>query len=107
MSVGTLLVYAYLVGATSAGCVGSFIEWRSGRGLSLRAPFVTPNHIGRSLSLVLFAGPYLLLSELKAARARRAISVSFAIIGLAFSTGWALASGILLVEFMGLCSRLL
>lgn len=107
MSVETLLVYAYLVGVTAAGCVGSFLEWRSQAPASLRAPYVTPDHLLRSLGFVLLAGPYLLFAELKSARATDKISAPIAITGLVFSTGWALASGILLVEFMGLCSHLL
>lgn len=107
MSLAALLAYAYLIGAAFAACVGYFTAWRSGQAPSLRPPFVSPDHVFRSLLLVSAAGPFLLISELKAARADSAISIPFAVTGVSIATGWALASGILLVELMALCSKIL
>lgn len=106
MTIGALLLYAYFVGTAFTACAGNFIEWRTGARAGLRTPFVTHEHILRSLARVLAAGPYLLRAELRAAHQASAISGVAALTGLVFSTLWALASGIVLVEFMALCARL-
>jgi hypothetical protein len=106
MTQGALLLYAYFVGTAFTACAGSFIEWRTNSQARLRTPFVTHEHILRSLALVLAAGPYFLRAELRAAHQASAISAGAALTGLVFSTIWALASGIVLVEFIALCARL-
>ena len=95
-----LFAYAYLVGTAFAALAGSAAELRAGTAGGLRPPFLTPGNIPRSLALMLAAGPFLLVRELRAARASSSLSVPSALGGLAFASIWALALGILLVELM-------
>jgi hypothetical protein len=100
MPLWVLLTYAYLVGSAFAACAGNLIEMRLGEPAGLRSPFVSHHYIARSLVLMLAAGPYLMLAELKQTGREGHLSLSAAVTGLAFVTFWALASGILLVELM-------
>ncbi len=106
MQLWVLLTYAYLVGSAFAGCAGSVLEIRFQEPAGLRRPYVSPDRLARSLSLTLAAGPYLLLAELKLARESGKISRVNALCGLAFASGWTLASGIILVELMALLAKL-
>jgi Mn2+/Fe2+ NRAMP family transporter len=100
MPLWVLLTYAYLVGSAFAACAGSLIEMQAGEAAGLRSPFVSSQNIARSLALMLAAGPYLMLAELKQANREGRLTKSTAVTGLVFVSFWALASGILLVELM-------
>ena len=95
-----LFAYAYLVGTAFSALVGMWAELRAGAQAGMRPPFLTHDHIFRSLGLTLTAGSYLLVSELRTARGNGQVSVPFALIGFVFASIWALATGILLVELM-------
>jgi hypothetical protein len=96
-----LFAYAYLVGSAFSGLIGAAAELRAGARAGMRPPFLTHDHIFRSLGLTLAAGSYLLVSELRAARGKGRVSVPLVLAGIAVASIWALATGILLVELMG------
>jgi hypothetical protein len=96
-----LFVYAYLVGSAFSALIGSAVELHTGARAGMGPPFLTPDRIAQSLVLTLGAGSYMLLSELRMARAKRRISAFAALAGILFASIWALAMGILLVELMG------
>lgn len=95
-----LFVYAYLVGSAFAALTGASVELRTGSAAGMRPPFLSQDHIFRSLGLTLAAGSYLLVCELRAARGRGQASVPLVLAGMVFASIWALATGILLVELM-------
>jgi hypothetical protein len=95
-----LFAYAYLVGSAFSGLIGAAAELRAGAKAGMRPPFLTHDHIFRSLGLTLAAGSYLLVSELRSARGKGQVSVPTVLTGITFASIWALATGILLVELM-------
>ena len=95
-----LFAYAYLVGSAFSALIGAAAELRAGSKAGMRRPFLSPDHIFRSLGLTLAAGSYLLVSEIKAARDRGLVSAPLAVAGIGAASVWALATGILLVELM-------
>ena len=101
MPQAALFAYAYLVGTAFSALIGAAAELRAGAEAGMRPPFLSRQHIFRSLSLTLAAGSYLLVSELRAARGKGQVTVPFVLAGVAFASIWALATGILLVELMG------
>ncbi len=107
MPLSVLFTYAYLVGFSASACAATLAELSAKCPAGMRAPFVTADHILRSLGLVALAGPYLLFRELKSARQEHALPLPFVLSGLVFANGWALALGIVLVEVMSLLTRTL
>jgi hypothetical protein len=105
MPLSVMFTYAYLVGFAFAACAATLVELRVERPAGMRAPFVTADHILRSLALVAVAGPYLLFRELKSARQEAELPLAFVLSGLVFANAWALALGIVLVEAMSLLTR--
>jgi hypothetical protein len=95
-----LLAYAYLVGSAFSALIGAAAELRTDSEAGMRPPFLSQDHIFRSLVLTLAAGSYLLVLELRTARSKGQVSAPFAFAGIAFASIWALATGILLVELM-------
>ena len=95
-----LFAYAYIAGSVFSALIGAAAELQTGQEAGLRPPFLTQDNILRSLCFSLAAGSYLLVCELRAARADDRISAPFALAGLCFASLWALATGILLVELM-------
>ena len=100
-----LFTYAYLLGFSAAACAAALAELGVRRPAGMRAPFVTADHILRSLGLIVVAGPYLLFCELRSARREARLPIGYALAGLVFANGWALALGIVLVEAMVLLTR--
>ena len=96
-----LAAFAFLVGITVAGLSGSVMELITGCQLSFRSPYVSAEHIGRSLRNSVLAGPLMLANE--AITARRAGEVSLG--GLACCAVaailWASATGVLVLELVG------
>lgn len=95
-----LFVYAYLVGSAFAALAGAAAELKTGAQAGMRPPFLSADHIFRSLGITLAAGSYLLIAELRSARERGAASMPLVLTGIVFASIWALATGILLVELM-------
>ena len=100
MSDAALFSYAYLVGTAFSALIGSVVEMRAGQSAGMRPPFMASDPIIRSLGLTLCAGSYLMISELRVARGRGALSTLLVMAGVLFVSIWALATGIILVELM-------
>jgi hypothetical protein len=98
MPLSSLFAYAYLIGIAFSACAAAFAEILVKQPAGMREPFVSADHILRSLALVGIAGPYLLVRELKAAHEEKGLSVPLVITGVFLANGWALALGIVLVE---------
>lgn len=66
----------------------------------LDRPFVDSNRIAWSLVQIFFAGPYLLVGEVSAARDEGRCSLSTWFTSILFAALWCLASGILFLELL-------
>jgi hypothetical protein len=100
MAPTSLFAYAYLVGIAFSACTTLFAELVVQRPAGMREPFVTSDHVLRSIALVALAGPYLSFCEVAAAREEGAISALHSLAALAVINAWALALGVVLVETM-------
>jgi hypothetical protein len=105
MPLSSLFAYTYLVGIAFSACAAAFAELLVKRPAGMREPFVSADHVLRSLTLVAIAGPYLLICELKTAHRDTGLSALLVLTGLIFANGWALALGIVLVEAMSVLTR--
>jgi hypothetical protein len=105
MQLSVLFAYAYLLGIAVSACAAKLAEIRVHRPAGMREPFVSADHILRSIALIAIAGPYLLFCELKASHREASGSLAVLLTGLAVTNGWALALGIMLVEFMSVLTR--
>jgi uncharacterized membrane protein len=105
MPTASVFLYAYLVGVACSACAASLAELLVRRPAGMREPFVTADHVLRSLALVALAGPYLLFCEIRQTRKEPGLALGFAFVALVFVNGWALALGIVLVEFMSVLTR--
>jgi hypothetical protein len=105
MPLSSLFAYAYLVGIAFSACAAALAELLVKRPVGMREPFVSADHVLRSLTLVAIAGPYLLICELTAAHRDTGIPVLLVLTGMSLANGWALALGIVLVEAMSVLTR--
>lgn len=97
MTLAQAFALAFLCGFSVAMASGHFAVWRQGAPAGLRPPYLTPERIGRSLVLSLAAGPYLLLCELRQARAENKAAAAWIVAGFALACLWMLASGIVIL----------
>lgn len=95
-------VFAFLVGLTVSGLVGSALEFMCNRRLAFAAPYISAAHVFRSLGVVAVAGPFMLFNEaLTAYRQRHITGMALAsCAGSAFL--WTLALGVTLTGAAGL-----
>jgi hypothetical protein len=92
-----LAAFVFLAGLTASGLAGTMIEMMAGARLSLGEPFVSQASVGRSLVLVLLAGPYMVANDAIRANREKRISASgmagiFAVCG-----AWLFATGVLIL----------
>jgi hypothetical protein len=102
MPESALFACAFSVGTAFSALIGAAAEMCAGSEAGMRPPFLSQNHVFRSLGLTLAAGSYLLVCELRAARGKGQVTFPFALAGIALASTWALATGILLVELMSM-----
>ena len=93
------LVFAFLAGLAQSALVGNMMELRSGLQARLGEPFVSHHNIGRSLLLVVLAGPYMLVTEAFALMHNSRRDYVLCTAAIVFAALWALACGILWLEF--------
>ncbi|MBZ9852165.1 hypothetical protein LB566_00010 [Mesorhizobium sp. CA13] len=92
-----LTAFAFLVGLTACGLVGSAMELVAGRKVAFTEPYVSSAHVLRSLAATACAGPFMLLNDaLDARREGRISSVALVSCGCT-AVAWMLALGIVLV----------
>ena len=92
-----LVLYAFAVGLTACGLVGSAMELLSGRRLAFAEPYVSPVHILRSLAATACAGPFMLTNEALAARREGRIGMMALLSCGCTAIAWALALGVVLI----------
>lgn len=99
-----LTAFAFLTGLTACGLAGTVMELACGRRLAFVEPYVSSDHVIRSLAAAAFAGPFMLVNDAMAARGARRISFLGLLSCLATAMLWALALGVVLLglAFMAL-----
>ncbi len=102
-----LMAYAFAVGMTLCGLVGTTFELVAGCRLGFHPPFVRRERFAVSLALTAAAGPFMLANEAIAARRAGAIDGPATALCAVAAGIWAMALGILTVELALLVSRLL
>lgn len=87
-----------LAGLTAGGSIGSIMEAVAGRRLSFGAPFISREHLLRSLLATVFAGPFMLVND--ALEAWRTGSVSLVAVASCLATAcvWTAALGLVVVD---------
>lgn len=90
--------FTFLAGLTLCGLAGSAMELAAGRRLSFGRPFVSPDHLVRSLAATAGAGPFMLVNEALAAWREGRVSAVFLAGCAGTAAGWTLATGIVAVD---------
>jgi hypothetical protein len=92
-----LTLFAFVVGLTTCGLVGSAMELVSGRKVAFTEPYVSPSHVLRSLLSTACVGPFMLANDaLDAWRERRISIVALMSCGCTV-IAWALALGVVVL----------
>ena len=91
------VAFAFLTGLTACGLVGTVLELACGRRLAFVEPYVSSDHVVRSLASAAFAGPFMLVNDAMAARRERRISLPGLLSCLSTAMLWALALGVVLL----------
>lgn len=99
--------FAFLVGLTLCGLVGSIMELVSGRRLAFAAPYVTTAHLFRSLAMTVAAGPFMLVND--ALDAHRGQRLSGAGLASCMCTAviWLMALGVVTISVASVAGSLL
>ncbi len=92
-----LTAFAFLTGLTAGGLVSTAMEILCGRRLAFVEPYVSPDHVLRSLAATAFAGPFMLVNDAIAAWRDRRISFLGLLSCLCTAVLWALALGVVLL----------
>lgn len=90
------VAFAFLTGLTACGLIGTVLELACGRRLAFVEPYVSSDHVVRSLAAAL-AGPFMLVNDAMAARRERRISLPGLLSCLSTAMLWALALGVVLL----------
>ncbi|MBN9244517.1 MAG: hypothetical protein J0I98_17160 [Mesorhizobium sp.] len=94
MDLVSLIAFAFPVGLTACGLVGTAMEMAGGRRLAFVEPYVSPRHVLRSLAAVAVGGPFMLMNDALAARRARRISLGLLVSCGCTALAWALALGV-------------
>jgi hypothetical protein len=95
-----LTIFAFLTGLTVCGLVSTVMELVCGRRLAFVEPYVSPDHVVRSLAAAAFAGPFMLVNDAVAARRQGRISWPGLLSCLCTAMLWALALGVVLLALV-------
>lgn len=102
-----LTLFAFVVGLTACGLVGSTMELVSGRKVAFAEPYVSPSHLLRSLLATACAGPFMLVNAALDARREGRISTLALMSCGCTAVAWALAQGIVVLAIASWTIRLL
>jgi hypothetical protein len=91
------VAFAFLTGLTACGLIGTVLELACGRRLAFVEPYVSSDHVVRSLAAAALAGPFMLVNDAMAARRERRISLPGLLSCLSTAMLWALALGVVLL----------
>ncbi|TPN48749.1 MULTISPECIES: hypothetical protein [unclassified Mesorhizobium] len=100
-------LFAFVVGLTVCGLIGSTMELVSGRKVAFAEPYVSPSHVLRSLAATAGAGPFMLINDaLDARRLNRISTVALLSCGCT-AIAWSLALGVVVLAIASWTIRLL
>ncbi|TGQ72858.1 MAG: hypothetical protein E5V49_18260 [Mesorhizobium sp.] len=102
-----LTLFAFVVGLTTCGLVGSMMELLSGRKVAFVEPYVSPSHVLRSLAATAGAGPFMLLNDALDAQRQRRISMVALLSCGCTAIAWSLALGVVVLAIASWVVRLL
>jgi hypothetical protein len=109
VKMGTVEVtcFAFSTGLTFCGLAGSMMELAAGRRLSFTDPFVSPRHMPRSLGAAAAAGPFMLANDALDAWRSRGVSMLTLVSCVLTAAGWALATGVVVIDLASRAAELL
>jgi hypothetical protein len=100
-------LFAFAVGLTASGMVGSLFELTLGRKLAFAEPYISPAYLFRSLLATACLGPFMLANDALDARRERRISALALISCGCTAFAWALALGVAVLAIASSMVRLL
>ncbi|MER8692369.1 hypothetical protein NKI77_11760 [Mesorhizobium opportunistum] len=100
-------LFAFVVGLTVCGVIGSTMELASGRKVAFAEPYVSPSHVLRSLAATAGAGPFMLINDALDARRQNRISTVALLSCGCTAIAWSLALGIVVLAIASWTIRLL
>ncbi|MER8631722.1 hypothetical protein NKH55_18380 [Mesorhizobium opportunistum] len=100
-------LFAFVVGLTVCGLIGSTMELVSGRKVAFAEPHVSPSHVLRSLAATAGAGPFMLINDALDARRQNRISTVALLSCGCTAIAWSLALGIVVLAIASWTIRLL
>ncbi|TJV45186.1 MAG: hypothetical protein E5Y02_05515 [Mesorhizobium sp.] len=100
-------LFAFVVGLTVCGVIGSTMELVSGRKVAFAEPYVSPSHVLRSLAATAGAGPFMLINDALDARRQNRISTVALLSCGCTAIAWSLALGIVVLAIASGTIRLL
>lgn len=100
-------LFAFVVGLTVCGVIGSTMELVSGRKVAFAEPYVSPSHVLRSLAATAGAGPFMLINDALDARRQNRISTVALLSCGCTAIAWSLALGIVVLAIASWTIRLL
>ncbi|MBZ9676905.1 DUF6949 family protein [Mesorhizobium sp. ES1-1] len=106
ISLGPTL-FAFVVGLTACGLLGSMMESISGRKLAFAEPYLSPSHVLRSLAAAACAGPFMLFNDALDARRDGRISLLMLMSCACTAIAWTLALGVVVLAIASWAVRLL
>lgn len=102
-----LVSFVFLCGLVSSGLVGVGLEMWGKRRLAFGDPFVTREHVWRSLWMTALSGPFMLVNEALAALKEKRIGVPSMISCVGLSLTWVFLTGIVVLDVAFFLSNLL
>lgn len=100
-----LAVFAFLIGITVSGLLGSILEIATGRRLGFVEPFVSPRRVAVSLLVTLAAGPMMLGNDALQARREGRVGHATLVVAAVVVVLWTCAMGIVTAEVASMLSR--
>ncbi|AEH89128.1 MULTISPECIES: DUF6949 family protein [Mesorhizobium] len=100
-------LFAFVVGLTVCGLIGSTMELVSGRKVAFAEPYVSASHVLRSLAATAGAGPFMLVNDALDARRQNRISTVALLSCGCTAIAWSLALGIVVLAIASWTIRLL
>jgi hypothetical protein len=89
--------FAFLTGLTACGLASTVMELTCGRRMAFIKPYVSPDHVLRSLAATVLAGPFMLLNDALTAWRERHLSLFGLLSCMVTAMLWVLALGVLVL----------
>ncbi len=102
-----LVSFVFLSGLVFSGIGGTVLEMWGGRRLAFSDPFVSRQHVVRSLWMTAMTGPFMLVNEAASALRERRIGVPSLFSCVLLSLTWVFLTGIVVLDVAFFLSDLL